>query len=197
MMAIVKTNTSRGSPLLTSPRRRGLSHSDGTVPGRFEAHLAKDPFAPALEIYRANGRSRKWTRAAIDHHAIRIGSLCAAYGLGAEARVAINLDDPLKSMAAAYYVLGTGRVLTLPDAAELVIDGTLVSQPYGVDPEYVMRVLVCEDDPAVCVGELVDQAGLARLVEDRLPTGLGPAIDQVLATLWHGDPTRNLRGRHR
>ncbi len=162
----------------------------GTVPGRFESHLAKDPYAPALEVYRSNGRLRKWTRAAIEHHAIRIGSLCAAYGLGADGRVALQVSDPLCAMAGAYYALGTGRILTLPDAADLVIDDSLVPELYGLDPDYVMRVVVAAEDPATWVDEPQNHARLAQLLEAHVPSGLGPDVDEVLATLWHGTPLR-------
>lgn len=162
----------------------------GTVPGRFEAHLAQDPYAPAVLLYRAGGRVRRWTRAAIEHRAMRIGTLCAAYGLGADARVTIRVTDAIDVMAAVYYALATGRILTAPDAAELVIDDALLAQPYGLDPEYVLRVLVCPDDPAAWFDRPLDQRSLASLVDAEQPTGLGAALDEALSTLWHGSPLR-------
>ncbi len=121
---------------------------------------------------------------------MRIGTLCAAHGLGADARVAITVSDPIDVMAAAFYALATGRILTAPDAAELVIDDNLVAQPYGLDPQYVLRVLVCEEDPAAWFDRPLDQATLAGLVQGEAPTGLGPALDEALSTLWYGSPLR-------
>lgn len=171
-----------------------LSKTGATVPARFESLLAQGPYAPAVLLYRSNGRVRRWTRAAVEHRAMRVGTLCAAYGLGAVARVAVDVTHQLDAMAAAFYALATGRILTTPDAAEFVIDDTLMSQPYGLDPEYVLRVLVCSDDPATWVDRPLHQGGLASLIERDAPSGLGPTLDEALGTLWHGAPIRIYEG---
>jgi hypothetical protein len=58
-----------------------------------------------------------------------------------------------------------------------------------------MRVLVTVEDPATWIEEPWNHGRLAERVEAHSPSGLGPDLDDVLATLWHGNPLRDYEDR--
>ncbi len=76
-----------------------------TLPARFEGKLLKDPYAPAIVLELESGRIRRWSRAAVEHRALRVASICLSRGTSTDARVGIVTTNRLDAMAAAYFTL--------------------------------------------------------------------------------------------
>ncbi len=161
-----------------------------TIPGRFESHLSEDPYAPAVVVYGDLGRVRRWTRAAIEHRALKVATFCAAHGVAADARVCVSTADPVDAMACAYFVLATGRALAVAEEADLVLDAEALASPFGIDPEYALCAVASPEDPASYAPERLLHDELAERVEVARSTGLGRDLDAVLDALWRGTPFR-------
>jgi hypothetical protein len=166
-------------------RPRGID----SLPASFEQLIWTDPAAPAVVLRRRDGRDRIWTRAAVEHRAVRIGALCAALGLAADARVAIAGHGALDVLASAWYVLATGRLLCEPAEAQFTLDDAVLARAVGLHEHYALRCAVMALHPAARLGGATfTQQGLLHAVvrEDvRLERGLLARCLHALAT---GEP---------
>lgn len=138
-----------------------------TLPGRFESRLDEDPFAAAVTLRRPNGVVRVWTRAAVEHRAVRVGAFCAQEGLAAGARVAVTASGALDALAVVWFTLASGRVLATPDLADFVVDDQRLAGVPRLQEGYTLRSLVLPKDPALAFrDEVVDHAALTKLVAE-------------------------------
>jgi hypothetical protein len=123
-----------------------------SLPDTFARLIERDPGAPAVVLRRGEGRERIWTRAAVEHRAVRIAALCADLGLAADARVAITGHGALDVVATAFFLLATGRVLTTPEDAVLVVDDALLARAHELRQPYTLRAVVFGRDAAARLG---------------------------------------------
>jgi hypothetical protein len=160
-----------------------------SLPASFEQLIRTDPSAPAVILRRRDGRDRIWTRAAVEHRAVRIGALCARLGLAANAHVAIVGQGVLDVLAAAWYVLATGRVLCEAGAAQFTLDDATLARADGLREHYALRCAVMAFDTAARLGGgAYTQLGLLDAVlreEPRLGANL---LSRCLRALATGEP---------
>lgn len=157
-----------------------------TVPRRFETLLERDPYAPAVVLVRPGARDRVWVRAAVEHRAVRIAGVCSLLGLPSQARVAFSGHGALDRMAAAWFVLATGRVLVEGTDADFLIDDALCRQSEIRTEPYTLRCTVQTSDPAAAMPTPMSHRDLLRL----LMAGRAPETDlgQALQALALGEP---------
>jgi hypothetical protein len=157
-----------------------------TVPRRFESLLERDPYSPAVVLIRPGARDRVWVRAAVEHRAVRIAGVCSLLGLASQARVAFSGHGALDRMAAAWFVLATGRVLVEGTDADFEIDDALCRQSEIRTEPYSLRCTVQTSDPAVAMPTPHSHRELLRM----LMSGRAPESDLGLAlqALALGEP---------
>ncbi len=159
-----------------------------SLPACFEHLIWSDPGAPAVVLRRPGGRDRIWTRAAVEHRAVRIGALCAGLGLAADARVAITGHGALDVLAAAWYVLATGRLLC-DGAAPFALDDATLARADGLREHYALRCAVMAFDAAAHLGGTAygHRALLHAVLRDEVAAD-GLLLSRCLRALATGAP---------
>ena len=165
-----------------------------TVTGRFERLLMRDPFAPAVVMVRPGARDRVWVRAAIEHRAVRLAGLCTWAGLPSSAHVAFEGSNALDRMAAAFFILCSGRTLVIDGGAhgvadhvaDMAIDDAFLAHPRGLVPPFTLRGISRSCDPAALLPRPVTHGELAAMVLAGRPPD-GP-MGEVLTALATGEP---------
>ncbi len=159
-----------------------------SVPSRFEQLLFDVPDAPAVVRVRKGGRRRVWSRAAVEHRAIRVAIYCTEQGLAAGARVSVAATDPVDRMGAIFFVLASGRILSSPERADLVLSPDTFGWTLGETQEdYLLRSVVAPGDPALDFGELLSHAELAEALLTREPLFESP-LQRAAQALLTGEP---------
>lgn len=152
-----------------------------SVPRCFESMLEREPDAPAVVLVRPGGRDRVWVRAAVEHRAVRIAGVCARVGLAPHASVAIACQGALDRLAAAWFVLATGRILVLAGEADFTIDDELCRQSEIRTEPYSIRCVVQPTDPAALLPAPVPHNELLRLVFSNALPAESPLVQAVHA----------------
>ena len=144
-----------------------------SVPQQFEGLIEAAPLAPAVILVRPDRPDRVWVRAA------RVAAVCASLGLSSGAQVALELKGALDRLAAAYYVLATGRVLVPPGPNAFILDARVISQSEVRAAPYALRSVARSDDLATTIPRPLAHADLFALLLERG----GPEDDPVWQAL--------------
>ena len=150
-----------------------------SVPQQFEGLIEAAPLAPAVILVRPDRPDRVWVRAAVEHRAARVAAVCASLGLSSGAQVALELKGALDRLAAAYYVLATGRVLVPPGPNAFILDARVISQSEVRAAPYALRSGARSADLATTIPRPLAHADLFALLLERG----GPEDDPVWQAL--------------
>jgi hypothetical protein len=162
-----------------------------SVPGCFEGLLGAEPHAPAVILVRADGRRRVWTRAAVEHRAVRLGAYIAGRHLGRNDAVAVTTTGALDTMAAVYLLLASGRRLASPgDALHRIGDEDFATADLGSQRYQIACAVVGGDAAMLSGGRFIRHRDLlARASNGRVEPGLQPdLVARALVALATGAP---------